>query len=146
MLLMGPMLSILAFVAAGLGLVFAGLFANWLLSPKAPNRQKLDVYECGEEPIGTGWVQFDLRFYIVALFYLVFDVEVALTYPWAVVFREYPAEALVLGLPFIGLIILGFVYEWHTGALDWVRSTVNTSLGKPTTNSKLSELARKDPV
>jgi NADH-quinone oxidoreductase subunit A len=140
------MLSILAFVAAGLLLVFSGLTANWILGSKSPNRQKSDIYECGEEPIGTGWVQFDLRFYIVALFYLVFDVEVALTYPWAIIFREFPTEALVLGLPFIFLIILGFAYEWHTGALEWVRSTVNTSLGSASTNEALSKLARKDPV
>jgi NADH-quinone oxidoreductase subunit A len=143
---MDAMLSILAFVIAGLALVFSGLTANWILGTRSPNRQKLDIYECGEEPIGTGWVQFDLRFYIVALFYLVFDVEVALTYPWAIVFREFPTEALVLGMPFILLIVLGFAYEWHTGALEWVRSTVNTSLGAPSTNEKLSALARKDPV
>lgn len=140
------MLSILAFVIAGLALVFSGLTANWILGSRSPNRQKLDIYECGEEPIGTGWVQFDLRFYIVALFYLVFDVEVALTYPWAIVFREFPTEALVLGMPFILLIVLGFAYEWHTGALEWVRSTVNTSLASSSTNEKLSALARKDPV
>ncbi len=89
-------------------------------------------------------MQFDLRFYIVALFYLVFDVEVALIYPWSVVFRQFPTEALVLGLPFLGVIVIGYAYEWYSGSLDWVRSSVNTSI-KGTAGVDMASLARRDP-
>jgi hypothetical protein len=89
-------------------------------------------------------VQFDLRFYIVALFYLVFDVEVALTYPWATVFRQFPIPALIVGAPFLAIIIIGFAYEWYSGSLDWVRSSVNTSI-RGTAHVDMKSLARRDP-
>lgn len=119
---MDQLLSILLFAGFGLIFVMAGLVAGWFVRPQMPNAQKLEIYECGEPTIGTSWVQFDLRFYIVALFYLVFDVEVALLYPWATIFREFPWQALILALPFLLLIILGYAYEWHAGSLEWVRS------------------------
>lgn len=143
---MDTLLTLSIFMGMGAVMVFAAMATGALARPQLPAKDKAESYECGELPVGNSWVQFDLRFYIVALFYLVFDVEVALTYPWAIVFREFPTEALVLGMPFILLIVLGFAYEWHTGALEWVRSTVNTSLASTTTNEKLSALARKDPV
>jgi len=91
-------------------------------------------------------VQFDLRFYIVALFYLVFDVEVALIYPWAVNFREFPIEALVVGLPFLGIVVVGFAYEWYSGSLDWVRSSANTSIAASKYQGvNIAELAKRDP-
>lgn len=123
---MDQLFSILLFAGFGLVFVVAGLVAGWFVRPTMPNAQKLETYECGEPTIGSSWVQFDLRFYIVALFYLVFDVEVALLYPWATIFRDFPWEALVLALPFLLLVILGYAYEWHAGSLEWVRRvTVN---------------------
>ena len=65
-------------------------------------------------------------------------------YPWAVVYREFPTEALIVGAPFLGVIVIGYVYEWYSGSLDWVRSSVNTSV-KGTGPGNLSELARTDP-
>ena len=121
------LISIAIFVGFGLVFVFGNLLLSMIVRPSAPSALKKSVYECGEPTVGPGWVQFDLRFYIVALFYLVFDVEVALTYPWAVVFRDFPTPALVLGLPFIALVVIGFAYEWYSGSLDWVRSSMNTS-------------------
>ncbi len=109
-----------------------------------PNPDKLAVYECGEPTIGSGWVQFDLRFYIVALVFLVFDVEVALFYPWAVAYGDAArvaadlgngltaaavrASALVDLLFFFGVLLVGFAYLWRFGYLDWVRSAATTSL------------------
>jgi NADH-quinone oxidoreductase subunit A len=79
-------LIILIFVSAGFTLLVAGLVTGKLLRPVKPSPEKGEVYECGEQPIGTAWVQFDLRFYVVALLFVIFDVELALFFPWAVVF------------------------------------------------------------
>jgi len=81
---------ILLFVAVGAAFILVNLLVGKLIRPVRPHQEKETIYECGEPTIGSAWVQFDLRFYIVALFYLVFDVEVALIYPWAVVFRDFP--------------------------------------------------------
>lgn len=143
-LIVGPLLSICIFVGFGLGFVLINLTVGKFVRPSIPNEDKRAIYECGEPTIGTSWVQFDLRFYIVALFYLVFDVEVALIYPWAVVYRQFPLEALVLGTPFIGIVIIGYAYEWYSGSLDWVRSSINTSFER-TDGIDMAALARRDP-
>ncbi len=141
---MEQVLSVSIFLGFGLGFVLVNLLVGKLVRPSLPNEEKKAIYECGEPTIGTSWVQFDLRFYIVALFYLVFDVEVALIYPWAVVYRQFPLEALVLGAPFLAVVIIGYVYEWYSGSLDWVRSSVNTSI-KGTAGVDMAALARRDP-
>ena len=79
-------LVVLIFVAAGLTLLAANLVLGRLVRPEKPSPEKGEVYECGEQPIGTAWVQFDLRFYVVALLFVIFDVELAFFFPWAVVF------------------------------------------------------------
>lgn len=141
---MEQVLSISIFLAFGLGFVLVNLTVGAIVRPKLPNAEKQAIYECGEPTIGSSWVQFDLRFYIVALFYLVFDVEVALIYPWAVVYRQFPLEALVLGTPFLAIVIIGYAYEWYSGSLDWVRSSINTSV-KGTAGVDMASLARRDP-
>jgi NADH-quinone oxidoreductase subunit A len=143
-LILDALLSIAIFLGFGLGFVLINLLVGALVRPTLSNAEKRAIYECGEPTIGTSWVQFDLRFYIVALFYLVFDVEVALIYPWAVVYRQYPKEALVLGLPFLAVVIIGYAYEWYSGSLDWVRSSINTSF-KGTAGIDMAALARRDP-
>ncbi|MAG16729.1 MAG: NADH-quinone oxidoreductase subunit A [Phycisphaerae bacterium] len=141
---MQQMLSVAIFLGLGVVFVFGNLLIGKLLRPSMPNTEKKAIYECGEPTIGTSWVQFDLRFYIVALFYLIFDVEVALIYPWAVVYGEQPGVALAVGFPFIAIVVIGFVYEWYSGSLDWVRSSINTSF-KSTTGIDMGALARRDP-
>lgn len=141
---MEQLLSITIFLALGFGFVLVNLTVGSLLRPSLPGKEKASIYECGEPTIGTSWVQFDLRFYIVALFYLVFDVEVALIYPWAVVYREMPGPAIVAGAPFLIIIIVGYAYEWYAGSLDWVRSSINTSV-KGTAGLDLASVARRDP-
>ncbi|HZZ73031.1 MAG TPA: NADH-quinone oxidoreductase subunit A [Pirellulales bacterium] len=79
------------FAAVGAGFIFVNLLAGRLLRPNAPNREKLEVYECGEPTIGSSFVQFDLRFYVIALLFIIFDVEVAFFFPWAVVFGKSTA-------------------------------------------------------
>src|ERR1700750_1687676 len=76
------------FVLTGFGFLFVNLLVGWLVRPRLPNQEKLEVYECGEPTIGSSFVQFDLRFYVVALLFIIFDVEVAFFFPWAAVFGK----------------------------------------------------------
>ena len=139
---MDVLLSITLFVAAGCVFVLAAMVAGRLVRPDVPMPEKGLPYECGEPAIGSSWVQFDLRFYIVALVFLVFDVEVALFYPWAVLWGSAPELALLLGMDafdlrvaalldllfFFAVLVVGFAYLWRFGYLDWVRSAATTSL------------------
>jgi NADH-quinone oxidoreductase subunit A len=136
------LLSITIFVVFGAVFVLLNLTVGKLLRPSAPSPEKAAIYECGEPTIGSSWVQFDLRFYIVALVYLVFDVEVALFYPWAVVYGKAQQVGASLGadpfairevalvdmLFFFGVLVVGFAYLWRFGYLDWIRSAATTSL------------------
>src|SRR6266496_5844519 len=92
------LLSITIFIAFGAVFVFANLVVGAFARPRVPNPEKSAVYECGEPSIGSSWVQFDLRFYIIALVYLIFDVEVALFYPWAVAYGNAPALGDAIGM------------------------------------------------
>jgi len=153
------LLSIALFLAFGIGFVLVNMLVGAVVRPHAPNPEKTSIYECGEPTIGSSWVQFDLRFYVVALFYLIFDVEVALIWPIAVIYQKHAEPALIATAIFMGIIIVGFIYEWYSGSLDWIRSSVNTSLGQaqvaglsninPTnfnpTSKNLSDLAKRDP-
>jgi NADH-quinone oxidoreductase subunit A len=132
------LLSITIFAAFGAAFVFFNLIVGALVRPRVPNAEKAAVYECGEPTIGSSWVQFDLRFYIVALVYLIFDVEVALFYPWAVAYGNAAKDtsntfairqvAIVDMLFFFGVLLVGFAYLWRFGYLDWVRSAATTSI------------------
>ncbi|HLL89327.1 MAG TPA: NADH-quinone oxidoreductase subunit A [Tepidisphaeraceae bacterium] len=139
---MDLLLSVTLFLAFGAAFVLVNLVVGSLARPRMPNPDKAAVYECGEPTIGSSWVQFDLRFYIVALVFLVFDVEVALFYPWAVAWGNARAMADELGMSvfeirqvalvdmlfFFGVLMVGFAYLWRFGYLDWVRSSATTSL------------------
>jgi len=119
--------GILLFTVTGIVFILSALTAGRLVRPHLPHPEKETTYECGEPVIGESWVQFDLRFYIVALFFIIFDVEIALLWPWAVVFRQFRDAgngnlALFAMLFFLVPILVGFLYEWRFGYLDWVRS------------------------
>jgi NADH-quinone oxidoreductase subunit A len=116
-------IGMMLFVAAGFAMVFAGLMIGKFARPALPHPEKGAAYECGEPAIGDSWVQFDLRFYTVALVFIVFDVEVALLWPWAVTFKEMGAPAFWAFLVFFLLIAIPFLYEWKSGYLDWVRAS-----------------------
>lgn len=96
-----------------------------LLRPRRPTPEKLTTYECGEEPIGGSWIRFHVRYYLYALVYIIFAVEVIFLYPWAVIFKDFIEEKLgLLALTemtiFIVILLLGFLYAWRKGALEWV--------------------------
>ena len=112
---------LLAFVLCGLML---GL--GMLLRPSNPSRAKLSTYECGEPPSGSAWINFNIRFYLIALVFVIFDVEMAFVYPVVTVFREWirngqGAFALAEIATFIGILAVGLVYVWVKGDLEWLK-------------------------
>ena len=113
--------SILVFLVAITGLMSFVLVLWKLLRPERHDEEKLTTYECGEEPVGNAWIQFNIRFYVFALIFVVFDVEAVFLLPWAVVFRELGTLAYVEGLVFIGILAVALAYVWRKGDLSWVR-------------------------
>jgi NADH-quinone oxidoreductase subunit A len=109
----------------GLFLVFGILFVgsafavSWLLRPKVPDAVKNSTYECGEIVKGNSWVQFNVHYYLIALIFVIFDIEVLFLVPWAVVFRELGMFAYVEMVVFIAVLVLGLAYAWKKGALKW---------------------------
>jgi NADH-quinone oxidoreductase subunit A len=114
--------TVLVFIGLGAGTVALVLALSRLLAPRKPSVVKGEPYECGEIPIGSSWVQFNIRFYVVALIFLIFDVEVALLYPWAVVFQRLGWLAFVEAFIFIVILLAGLAYLWKEGDLEWVRT------------------------
>ncbi len=112
---------VLIFFLAGMGVVAAALIAAWVVAPHRPDPKKNSTYECGEEPVGHPWVRFNTRFYVVALIFLVFDVEVLFLYPWALNLRKLGLFAWIDMAIFIVILIVGLAYVWGKGDLDWVR-------------------------
>ena len=160
----------LVFVAVGIGFLLTNLLLGKLIRPARPEPEKGTVYECGEPPVGSSWIQFDLRFYVVALLFVIFDVEMAFFFPWATVFggsnrladpnigvkekvaiqQSLTGQAPAAGtapdpetahtlatlafidiLVFFGVLLVGFVYLWKRGDLEWVRSMAGQHRPEP---------------
>ncbi len=111
--------KVLLFLFIGVIFVLAALIVNRLIRPHRPNPEKSTIYECGEEPIGNPWVRFNIRFYTVALIFLIFDVEVVFLFPWAVVYKELGLFAFIEMVVFLLILILGYAYAWAKGDLEW---------------------------
>ena len=122
--------TVLVFMVLGTVTVALMLGISRLLRPRNPSPVKLSTYECGEIPVGSSWVQFNIRFYVVALIFIIFDVEVALLYPWAVVFRRLGLLAFVEAFVFIVILLMGLAYLWKEGDLDWVRTVQESPSSK----------------
>ena len=114
--------SLLVFLVAIVGLLLFVLLLWRVLRPSRFSEEKLTTYECGEEPTGNAWIQFNIRFYVFALIFIVFDVEAVFLLPWATVFKELGALAYVEGLVFIGVLVVALAYVWRKGDLAWVRT------------------------
>lgn len=110
-----------AFIVLAVLFVAGGIVTNLVLRPKNPNRFKLTTYECGEDTIGAAWVKFNIRYYVVALIFILFDVEVVFLFPWALVLRGMGWVALAEMFTFLGILLVGYVYVWAKGDLDWAR-------------------------
>ncbi len=109
----------------GLFLVVAFLFpaggvvTAWLLAPRKPDPNKETLYECGMETIGDAWVQFNVRYYLYAIIFLIFDIEAIFLYPWAVQFRQLALFGFIEMVVFIAILLVGYVYAWRKRALEW---------------------------
>jgi NADH:ubiquinone oxidoreductase subunit 3 (subunit A) len=116
--------SVLLFFVVGFVFLGLALVLSRLIQPKGkPGIDKYISYECGEVPVGSAWIRFNLRFYVFALIFIVFDVEIVFLLPWAVVFRKLGAFAFIEGLIFIGILVVGLAYVWKKGDLEWVKSS-----------------------
>jgi NAD(P)H-quinone oxidoreductase subunit 3 len=113
---------ILSFLFIVVGLLAFTLVLWWAIRPSRFSEEKLTTYECGENPSGPAWIQFNIRFYVFALIFIIFDVEAVFLLPWAVVFREMGLLAYVEGLVFIGILVVALAYVWRKGDLEWVRA------------------------
>jgi NADH:ubiquinone oxidoreductase subunit 3 (subunit A) len=111
--------AILVFLIAGIVLVAGANFLSNLISHKSDNPQKREPYDSGMSTIGPTWVQFKVGYYLFAILFLIFDVEIAFLVPWAVVFQDFGTVALIEILVFLGILGLGLVYAWKKGALKW---------------------------
>lgn len=121
--------EILIFLIGGLIFVMGGLITAWIVRPHRPNEEKLSTYESGEQPLGSAWVRFNIRFYIVALLFVLFEVEIIFLFPWATVFGQkelidqtnglWGWFSLIEMVIFIGILALGLAYAWVKGYLDW---------------------------
>ncbi len=118
--------NVLIFLLVACGFVFASLALGHLLRPKVPFPEKLTTYECGELPTENAWVNFNMRFYLMALLFIIFDVEIAFMFPVGAVFKQWIRDGQgVLALTeiavFVGILLLGLVYAWTKGDLEWMK-------------------------
>ena len=135
-----------------IGLVFGALFVvlninivGRLLAPRVDDPEKTTSYECGEPAVGSAWVRFDMRFYTMALVFLIFEVETVFMYPWAAVYKRlrdlggeaHGGFALLEIVVFIAILGVGFVYVWAKGDLDWVKSTLTSKADNPDATEKV---------
>jgi NADH-quinone oxidoreductase subunit A len=112
-------LSILIFIFVALSLSIGFIVLNFLFSPKKPDPEKLSAYECGFEAFGDSRMQFDVRFYLVAILFIIFDLEIAFLFPWAISLGSIGALGFWSMMLFLFILTIGFIYEWKKGALDW---------------------------
>src|SRR5512135_1042531 len=111
-----PILIFLA-VAGGLGVVLLAI--GFLFGPRRPDPEKLSSYECGFEAFEDARMRFDVRYYLVAILFILFDLEIAYLFPWAIVLQEIGWFGFFAMMVFLGILVVGFVYEWKKGALEW---------------------------
>jgi NADH-quinone oxidoreductase subunit A len=120
--------AVLVFAIVAVGFAFGGITLSRLIGPRIPNAEKSTIYECGERPIGVAWFNFNPRFYLVALVFVIFEVDIALTFPVVAVYRHWteisPGMAFVAFfelLLFVSILVVGLVWTWGHGDLEWVK-------------------------
>ena len=119
----GPMISeyvpILVFLAIAVGLAMVMVVASWIVGRHRPDNEKVSQYECGFEPFESARVTFDVRFYLVAILFIIFDLEVAFLFPWSIVLTDLGWPGFISMMVFLVILTVGFLYEWKKGALEW---------------------------
>lgn len=141
--------QILLFTVGGALFVAVALLVSRLIRPNRPNAQKLSSYESGETPQGPAWIQFNLRFYVLALIFILFEVEIVFLFPWSVVFADnelidqtegmWGWYAFTEMLIFILVLVIGLAYAWRMGHIDWVKASPHTTDVKSPVPVKLYE-------
>jgi len=117
--LMMDYLPLVVFIGVALVLGLALLIAPFLVAYKQPDPEKLSAYECGFNPFDDARMKFDVRFYLVAILFIIFDLEVSFLFPWAIVFGQIGADGFWSMMVFLAVLTIGFIYEWKKGALEW---------------------------
>ena len=112
-------LPIILFLIIALGLSLAFVAINYIAAPSKPDPEKLSAYECGFEPFNDSRMEFDVRFYLVAILFIIFDLEIAFLFPWAISLGGIGALGFWSMMIFLGILTIGFIYEWKKGALEW---------------------------
>jgi NADH-quinone oxidoreductase subunit A len=110
---------ILLFVFVGLAVGAVSMTLGYFLAPNRPDAEKLSPYECGFEAFEDARMKFDVRYYLVAILFILFDLEIAFLFPWAIVLEEIGFFGFVAMMIFLGILVVGFIYEWMKGALEW---------------------------
>jgi NADH-quinone oxidoreductase subunit A len=110
---------ILLFILIGIAVGVVPVALGWLIGPNRPDSEKLSPYECGFEAFEDARMRFDVRYYLVAILFILFDLEIAFLFPWAIVLEEIGFAGFVSMMVFLAILVVGFVYEWRKGALDW---------------------------
>ena len=111
--------SIILFLGIAIILSFGFILINYIFSPKNPDPEKLSAYECGFLPFSDSRMEFDIRFYLVAILFIIFDLEIAFLFPWAITLEKIGFLGFVSMIIFLFILTVGFIYEWKKGALDW---------------------------
>jgi NADH-quinone oxidoreductase subunit A len=112
-------LPLVIFIAIALGITLALLLAPFLVAYKRPDPEKLSAYECGFNAFDDARMKFDVRFYLVAILFIIFDLEISFLFPWAVAFGDLGLYGFWSVMVFLGVLTVGFIYEWRKGALEW---------------------------
>jgi NADH-quinone oxidoreductase subunit A len=117
--LLGAYLPILVFIGIAVALALVIVLASFVIARQRPDSEKLSPYECGFEPFADARARFDVRFYLVAILFIIFDLEVAFLFPWAVTLGRIGMFGFWSMMAFLAVLTIGFVYEWRKGALEW---------------------------
>jgi len=112
-------LPVIIFIGVGLAIGAVVLFAGMLLGPHKPDSEKNSPFECGFEAFEDSRMKFDVRYYLVAILFIIFDLEIAFLFPWAVVLDDIGVVGMMAMFVFLGVLVVGFIYEWKKGALEW---------------------------
>jgi NADH-quinone oxidoreductase subunit A len=112
-------LPVLVFIVVGVIVGGVMIALGFILGTRRPDSEKLSPYECGFEAFEDSRMKFDVRFYLVAILFIIFDLEIAFMFPWAVVLKEIGMTGLIAMTLFLGILVIGFIYEWKKGALEW---------------------------